>query len=244
MTFSEFWNTYINITPGIEQIALRLLCAMMVGTLIGLEREYTHRPAGLRTHILVALGACVVSITGEILFYQYSQLGATPDPARLSAQVITGVGFLGAGTIMKEGVNVKGLTTAASVWAVACLGIAAGFGHYALAILGMVLIFITLSLLEHLQRRLLQIGSNETYYMLESVDIAASLKRINEIAHNEHINVYDLTAEQTDSGHLITFRGWFSGRHYKQHHRSFFNALATAPETKNLSRGRKTSTPV
>ena len=184
MTFSEFWNTYINITPGIEQIALRLLCAMMVGTLIGIEREYTHRPAGLRTHILVALGACVVSITGEILFYQYSQLGATPDPARLSAQVITGVGFLGAGTIMKEGVNVKGLTTAASVWAVACLGIAAGFGHYALAILGMVLIFITLSLLEHLQRRLLQIGSNETYYMLESVDIAASLKRINEIAHH------------------------------------------------------------
>ena len=54
MTFSEFWNTYINIAPGIEQIALRLLCAMMVGTLIGLEREYTHRPAGLRTHILVA----------------------------------------------------------------------------------------------------------------------------------------------------------------------------------------------
>ena len=179
-----------------------------------------------------------------MLFNQYAQLGATPDPARLSAQVITGVGFLGAGTIMKEGVNVKGLTTAASVWAVACLGIAAGFGHYALAILGMILIFITLTLLENLQRRLLQIGSSEVYYMLETSDISASLKRINEAAQEEHINVFDLAAEQKENGHLITFRGWFSGRHYKHHHKCFFNTLATAPETKHLSRGKKTSTPV
>ena len=137
MTWQEIWNDYINVEPGIVAIALRLLCAMTVGTLIGMEREYTHRPAGLRTHILVALGACVVSILGEGLFTHYAALGATPDPARLSAQVITGVGFLGAGTIMKEGVSVKGLTTAASVWAVACLGIAAGFGYYALALLGL-----------------------------------------------------------------------------------------------------------
>ena len=101
MTWQEIWTEYINVDPGIVAIALRLGCAMLVGTLIGMEREYTHRPAGLRTHILVALGACVVSILGEMLFTHYHALGANPDPARLSAQVITGVGFLGAGTIMK-----------------------------------------------------------------------------------------------------------------------------------------------
>ena len=83
------------------EIALRMLCAMLIGVVIGTEREYTHRPAGMRTHMLVSLGACAVMVTSQALFYQYRVYGATPDPARLSAQVITGVGFLGAGTIMK-----------------------------------------------------------------------------------------------------------------------------------------------
>ena len=71
MTWQEFYNQYINMEPGIVAIALRLLCAMIVGSLVGLEREYTHRPAGLRTHILVALGACVASLMGQMLFAQY-----------------------------------------------------------------------------------------------------------------------------------------------------------------------------
>ena len=85
------------------QICMRLLCAMLVGMVIGTEREYTHRPAGMRTHILVALGACVVSIVGEMLFTQYNALGATPDPARLSAQVITGVGM---GAALEFGIEI------------------------------------------------------------------------------------------------------------------------------------------
>ena len=97
----------MTLKPGIGEICLRLACAMLVGLVIGTEREYTHRPAGMRTHILVALGACVISITGELIFNHYATLGATPDPARLSAQVVTGVGFLGAGTIMREGPTVK-----------------------------------------------------------------------------------------------------------------------------------------
>ena len=244
MNFSEFWNTYINQEPGIIEILLRLLCAMVVGTLIGLEREFTHRPAGLRTHILVTVGACVVSIIGQMLFIQYASLGATPDPARLSAQVITGVGFLGAGTIMKEGASVKGLTTAASVWAVACLGLAAGFGYYALALAGMILIFITLRFFESIQQQFLKKGSTETYYILDSSDISASLVRINAAAHDEHITVYDLEARQTTDGYQITFRGWFSGRHYKTHHKNFFDTLAAAPETQKLRRGSKDSVSV
>ena len=120
---------------GVWDVFLRMLCSMAVGMVIGTEREYSNRPAGMRTHILVALGACAVMLTGQMVFTQYYGYGAAPDPARLAAQVITGVGFLGAGTIMREGPTVRGLTTAASLWAVACLGIAAGGGYYAIALM-------------------------------------------------------------------------------------------------------------
>lgn len=234
MTWQAFWDHYINLEPGVLEISLRLGCAMLVGLIIGIEREYTHRPAGMRTHILVALGACVVSIAGEMLFTQYNVTGATPDPARLSAQVITGVGFLGAGTIMKEGVNVKGLTTAASVWAVACLGIAAGFGYYGLAILGMVFIFITLTVMEWLQQQLIRLHSNSIAYVLETCDIALSLTCIHDAAQAQKLTITDLSVAQLESGHRITFRANYSGRHNKKHHQQFFDAIITAKETRLL----------
>ena len=231
MTWLEIWNNYINLDPGIGQIALRLGVAMVIGIIIGLEREFTHRPAGLRTHILVALGACVVSITGEMLFSHYSALGSSADPARLSAQVITGVGFLGAGTIMKEGVNVKGLTTAASVWAVACLGIACGFGYYVPATLGMVFIMITLTLVEALQHKLIPDHNSDLIYLLESADLSASLALINEQAHTNTADIYDLAVSQTDTGYRITFRIHFSGRRCNKHQQRFFEAVASHPDS-------------
>ena len=234
MTWSAFYETYFNTDPGVLEVCLRLACAMLVGLVIGSEREYTHRPAGMRTHILVALGACAVSITGELLFSHYAALGATPDPARLSAQVITGVGFLGAGTIMREGVSVKGLTTAASVWAVACLGLAAGFGYYALAIAGMVLILLTLTVFERLQDKLFKNHGQKEIYILETSDIAGSLTRINEAAAREQGAVQNLTAEVIDRGHRVTFQAEFVGRHKKKHQNQFFAALAGAEETLSL----------
>ena len=234
MNWSAFYETYLNTDPGILEICLRLACAMLVGLVIGSEREYTHRPAGMRTHILVALGACAVSVTGELLFSHYAALGATPDPARLSAQVITGVGFLGAGTILREGINVKGLTTAASVWAVACLGIAAGIGYYALVIAGMVLIFLTLTVFERLQDKMFKNHGQKEHYLLETTDIAATLTQINETAAREQGSIRDLTAEVTARGHRVTFRADFGGRHKKKHQQKFFAALAGAEETLSL----------
>lgn len=230
MSWTEFLNTYINSEPGILAIVLRLACAMLVGLVIGTEREYTHRPAGMRTHILVALGACAVSILGEYIIMHYN---TNSDPARLSAQVVTGVGFLGAGTIMREGVNVKGLTTAASVWAVACLGIAAGFGHYALAITGMVLILLTLTVFEWLQGFMFR-GGHRQYYILESSDIAATLTLINEVAAREQGDVSEFSAETTAQGHRIVFRAKFGGRHREKHRDQFFSALAGAEQTLSL----------
>lgn len=225
MTWQEIWNDIINMQPGIAGIALRLACAMLVGALIGVEREFTHRPAGLRTHILVALGACAVSITGEMLFRQYSAVGALPDPARLSAQVITGVGFLGAGTIMKEGVNVKGLTTAASVWAVACLGIASGFGYYALALLGAAFILFTLTLVEALQHRFIRTGGSEESYVLEAADISTALTQLYTLSQSQNVLLTELSVRQAEGCHKISFRATFFGRRHKKHHAKFFAAL-------------------
>lgn len=239
MNWQEIWNNYINMAPGIGEIALRLACAMLVGALIGVEREFTHRPAGLRTHILVALGACAVSITGEMLFSHYSALGAMPDPARLSAQVITGVGFLGAGTIMKEGVNVKGLTTAASVWAVACLGIAAGFGYYALALLGMLFIFMTLTVVESLQHRFIRAGGSEESYVLETEDVSSTLTQLYAISQAQNVLLTDLSVHQIDGGHRIRFRATFSGRRHKKHHARFFAALIAIDGVRSAHNGEE-----
>lgn len=187
---------------------------MFVGAFIGIEREYTHRPAGLRTHILVALGACVVSITGEMLFTHYAALGASLDPARLAAQVITGVGFLGAGTIIKEGASVKGLTTAASVWAVACIDIAEGFGYYSLSLAGMVFTFITLTLLETIQRKLMRNHSMDARYILRTKVVPQTLAAVNAVAKEHNVQVSDLKCSRTDDGWEISFCGRFTGCRY------------------------------
>lgn len=215
---------------GIGAICMRLACAMAVGMIIGTEREYTNRPAGLRTHILVALGACVVTITGQLIFAQYHALGSSPDPARLSAQVITGVGFLGAGTILREGSNVKGLTTAASLWAVACLGIAAGFGFYAAAIAGMIFIFITLTLLEFFQHKLMNGHEGAKTYRIEINDISAGLDTINALSQKCVAGIENMQVRQTEEGsYTVTFRAEIGGFRGKKRQQAFFAGLAADP---------------
>ncbi len=229
MDWNYLWNRFMDLDPEPGQIALRLACAMLVGLIIGTEREYANRPAGMRTHILVALGACVVSITGEVLFHHYHALGANPDPARLAAQVITGVGFLGAGTIMREGVSVKGLTTAASLWAVACLGLACGFGYYAVAILGMIFIFVTLTVLETIQHKLLHATELIKDYELETEDLSKALELIDLQAQKNRANVEHMAVSNKDGRYRITFQAEVLGYHSKQRTRKFLEALASDP---------------
>lgn len=124
------------------EITLRLILALFLGGLIGLERESIARPAGFRTHILVATGSALIMM---VSMYAFSEtLAGSYDPGRIAAQVVSGIGFLGAGTIMREGVNVQGLTTAASLWTVAGIGLAVGAGFYFPAVLGTVLAALTL----------------------------------------------------------------------------------------------------
>lgn len=214
----------------ILQVLLRLACALLIGLVIGLEREYTHRPAGMRTHILVALGACAVMMTGQFIFAQYRQYGATSDPARLAAQVISGVGFLGAGTIMREGANVKGLTTAASLWAVACLGIAAGGGYYTIALTGTVFVFAALTIFEYLQRALVHPRTGTREYVAETEDVAAVLQSVTALARKNKCEIRDLQAErQANGSYRISFLAEFGGGKSKKRKQRFFEGLANDP---------------
>ena len=115
-------------------ILVKLLLAAVAGGAVGLEREKHGRPAGLRTHLLVALGACLMMIVSEAFQLKYAAFDVNSavrlDPGRTAAQIITGIGFLGAGVIIKEGITVRGLTTAASLWLVAGLGMAFGMGLF------------------------------------------------------------------------------------------------------------------
>lgn len=125
------------------QILVRLLLATVLSGLIGFERESRGRAAGLRTHILVCIGSALAMLTSIYMFDIYRGV-ATVDPTRIAAQVITGVGFLGAGTILRSGATVKGLTTAASLWAVAGIGLAVGCGFYSAAVISTILVVVTL----------------------------------------------------------------------------------------------------
>lgn len=129
---------------------LRLVMAFLFGAIVGYERGSLHRPAGMRTHALVCMGSALVMLTGEFLLRHY-QTGT--DPARLGAQVVSGIGFLCAGTIMHQGLNVKGLTTAAGLWVVACIGLALGAGYWLGAALTTVLVVFAMVLLRKLENK-------------------------------------------------------------------------------------------
>ncbi len=111
----------------------RLLLAVVLGILVGVEREIVHKPAGLRTHALVSLGACLFTVVSIDYF--------DVDPARIAAGIVTGIGFIGAGSIIAEKGHVQGVTTAASLWCVAAIGLAVGVGAYVLAAVSSVLVF-------------------------------------------------------------------------------------------------------
>lgn len=227
--FTNLYST--DLEMGILDILLRLVCALVVGIVIGTEREFTNRPAGLRTHMLVALGASVVMVIGQLIFLQYRHFGATPDPARMAAQVITGVGFLGAGTILREGSNVKGLTTAASLWATACLGLAAGAGYYLVALSGMVFIFATLTIFEVIQNKLFHNTHGPENYRVITGNISLCLQAINQAVSDTNATVSRIQAQQDSANkYTVTFQADFSGSKIVTRKQSFFEKLASAEE--------------
>lgn len=130
-------------------VVIRIFCAALFGGLLGLEREIKNRAAGLRTYMLVCVGACLVMVTNQYIFQTFQ----ASDPVRMGAQVISGIGFLGAGTIIvTRHRQIKGLTTAAGLWAAAGVGLSLGVGFYEAAVAGAVIIFVVITLFQRLDR--------------------------------------------------------------------------------------------
>lgn len=123
-------------------IILRLFIAVVCGTVIGLEREMRDKAAGLRTHILVCLGACLFGMLGLVLVTEYKNA----DILRLAQGLLIGIGFLGAGVIVREGASVRGLTTAAGIWVMGAIGLAVGVGCYHIALVGSIFSFLVMAL--------------------------------------------------------------------------------------------------
>jgi putative Mg2+ transporter-C (MgtC) family protein len=146
--------------PTDFQMIMRLLLTLFLSGLIGLERQVHRRDAGLRTHILVALGSCLIMLTSLYVFDIYKD-SVSLDPSRIAAGVITGIGFLGAGTIIREPEGVRGLTTAASLWVVAGIGLAVGCGFNKMAVYTTVLVLIVLHLLRYIEDRLINTASQD-----------------------------------------------------------------------------------
>ena len=148
----DYLNQLISETTiNTETIFFRLLFSFVVGALVGIEREEHKQPAGLRTHILICMGATLIMLLSIFLPQTFPNFQAS-DPGRIAAQVVSGIGFLGAGAIMKYGVNVKGLTTAASIWVIAALGLAIGAGMYIGALLGTAILLFALILLDTFEK--------------------------------------------------------------------------------------------
>jgi putative Mg2+ transporter-C (MgtC) family protein len=142
--------TTIHISP--MDAAIRLILAMLAGGLVGMEREMRRQTAGLRTHILISLGSCLLMM---LSIWMPQSVGLDKgDPGRIAAQVVSGIGFLGAGAFIKIGNNVKGMTTAASLWVVAAIGLTIGGGMWIAGLITLGLVLVALALLEPLERKL------------------------------------------------------------------------------------------
>ncbi len=178
------------------EIIFKLFLACVLGGIIGLERESVNRPAGFRTHILVIVGATIVMITNMELVTTMASV-AEVQPGRFGAAVISGIGFLGAGTIIKEGNSVKGLTTAASLWATACIGLSLGAGLYLVSLVATVFVFLTLEFFPKIEKKLSRSKSCTSISINASNEIG-QLAKITNSLEKLNINITGIKTKDTD----------------------------------------------
>jgi putative Mg2+ transporter-C (MgtC) family protein len=157
------------------QIILRLLAAAGLGAIIGLERERDNQPAGLRTHMILVIGSALAMILSINIAVQFDG-----DPARLAAQVISGIGFLGAGAILRYGFNVKGLTTATTLWSMAIVGLAVGYGYYLIGLVTTIPMLLTLTVINLLEKKFIRTSIARTF-IVQAVDRPGIVKDIRKV---------------------------------------------------------------
>ena len=168
------------------EIVFRLFLSIVLSGIIGLEREVHGRPAGLRTHVLVSVGAALV------MLISIDGFGGTGDPARLAAQVVSGIGFLGAGAILREGGDIKGITTAATLWIGGMIGLACGNGYYVGAVVTTLFVFIFILILRPIETRI----NNKNKSLVLTIDSdKAVLAKIIKIFDEENVTIGNISAD-------------------------------------------------
>lgn len=213
-TFAE----YLAILPD---YVIRSIFALICGGIIGLERERRGKPAGLRTNILICLGSAMYMIVGDLISYGADQAS---DPARIAAQVVTGIGFIGAGTIIQSRGTITGLTSAAVIWSVAAIGITIGAGHTLLAVFFTLLILFVLSILARFERRLLgQCLFAKCAIQMEDKD-GLAWARVNEVLREFDVPAEHYEIEKKGKRILISLK--YCERH-ASHNRFLFDLWAS-----------------
>jgi len=191
---------------------LRLFIAIVLGSIVGFERQSRNKSAGLRTHILVSIGSCltmIVSLNISLSFFFVYGL-TNSDPERLAAQVISGIGFLGAGTILanKKGLNVIGLTTAASLWVVAAIGLAVGAGYWITASVTTFFVYLTLTIMARLENRIKAASPSTCQYdfIITATNLSRQVSTIGNYFEKKGVSIREFhTVPENDKNHLIIF---------------------------------------
>ncbi len=178
------------------EIILKLALACLLGGIIGLERESLNRPAGLRTYTLVCMGSTLAMIVSLEMYYQF-QATVNADPGRIAAQVVSGIGFVGAGTIIREGATIRGLTTAAGIWVVGCIGLAVGAGMYIPAIVTSILVLFVLIYFVRLEERFTGMREYRAFSMIVD-DIPGQVGRVGSALGDLGVLIKNIHLSRTD----------------------------------------------
>ena len=205
----------------------RLVIALLIGGAVGLEREFKGKPAGMRTNMLICVGSCLIMIISIEIARTAVQ---TSDPGRIAAQVVTGIGFLGAGTIIRSRFHIVGLTTAATIWALSAIGLAVGAGYLLLAAVAALLITITLIFIGYIEARL---QTKRSYHVVQ-VTLDRGEGVIREIMTLfAGMSVSSEALEVTRSGELWRATFEYASSHEK--HRELVEKLSASPGVKGVT---------
>jgi putative Mg2+ transporter-C (MgtC) family protein len=184
------------------EAVLRLLAAAALGGAIGFERESSDQPAGFRTHILVALGSALFTMVGAYGLTEFSDRGVNFDPTRIAAQIVTGIGFLGAGAILERGIRIRGLTTAAALWVTAAIGMAAGFGYWEGAVGATVIALIALALLKQVENRVFGAFRDKIHLSFQAEE-GFDLARVESLLKDHDMRMSKVEMEHSEGGNRV-----------------------------------------
>lgn len=209
------WNTIVDFLHDINFIStvVRLALAMVLGGMLGMERGRKRRPAGLRTYMIVCIGSALVMMTSQYIMFEFG----VGDPSRMGAQVISGIGFLGAGTIIVTSRHVKGLTTAAGLWAAACIGLAVGIGFYSGAILCATFVLLVMTVMTKLDSKLALKSKHITFFaeFLTMDDLGHFIDMIRDKSYKLHD--LEITRTKSDLNDLIAVTFYVELNHKTDH---------------------------